>query len=204
MKSSPTLRDVSRQAVRSQIARTAEQLFVTKGFEATTVDEIAAAVGMSQRSFFRYFASKDEVVLDNYERMSDEYVEHLRSRPPAEPEWDTLHSVFSLVVDQFADDDRRSHGLAIQNIVESSPALLAGYLEKMDRAQERLTDELVSRARERGPQHECDQLLLRATVGAAFACLQACVSHVVRTGDAGNLSSRLDRVMTSLRPHGRA
>ncbi|MFC9683942.1 TetR/AcrR family transcriptional regulator [Streptomyces sp. NPDC056948] len=201
MKSSPSLRDVSRQAVRSQIARTAEELFVTKGFEATTVDEIAGAVGMSQRSFFRYFASKDDVVLDTYERTGDDCVERLRSRPRDEPEWEVLRAVFDVVVEQFEDEARRSHGLAIQGIVEGSSALLAGYLEKMDRVQERLTGELVSRARERDTRHEPDRLVVRATVGAAFACLQSCVSDAVRTGDTSGLRSRLDRVMESLRPH---
>lgn len=50
---------------REAIARQALDLFERNGFDATTVDEIAAAVGISRRTFFRYYGSKRDVVWGN-------------------------------------------------------------------------------------------------------------------------------------------
>jgi|GEM_PF-236907 len=194
------LREVSRNAVRAQIGKTAEELFIANGFDETTVEEIAAEVGMSQRSFFRYFASKDEVVLNNYERLGDDLIGHLRSRPLDESEWDSLRRSFDLMVEEYSDDERRNHGAAIQRIIDSSPTLLAGFLKRMNQIQQRLTDELETRAAERGDAP--DSIVLRAMVGAAFACLHAAISDVVTSNQVDRIGSRLDLTMTVLRPCG--
>ncbi|WP_296949335.1 TetR/AcrR family transcriptional regulator [uncultured Massilia sp.] len=52
-----------RNATRARIAETGLQLFLRDGYEATTLDDIAAAAGISRRSFFSYFKSKDDLVL---------------------------------------------------------------------------------------------------------------------------------------------
>jgi AcrR family transcriptional regulator len=57
------LRERKRRQTRQRIAEAGLSLFHRKGYEATTLDEIAAAAGISRRTFFYYFASKDEVLL---------------------------------------------------------------------------------------------------------------------------------------------
>src|SRR6185312_17166485 len=57
-----------------QIERVALALFVEKGFEQTTVDEIAAAVGVGRRTIFRYFPSKNDMVWGEF----DQVIERLR------------------------------------------------------------------------------------------------------------------------------
>lgn len=192
-----SLREVSRRAVQSRIARAAEELFVAKGFEDTTVDEIAAAVGMSQRSFFRYFASKDEVVLDSLERLGYDLVERLEARPLEESAWDSLRHAFEPVVERLADPALREHDAALQRIVDESPRLFAAYLGRLDRLQRSLADLLQARAARR-PGCEPDSVVLRAVVGGAFACLHAAMVHAVaRPDDFGHC---LDRTMDALRP----
>lgn len=188
---------MSRRAVQSRIARTAESLFVAKGFEETTVDEIAAAVGMSQRSFFRYFASKDEVVLDSLARLGEDMAERLTERPRDEPEWDSLRRSFDPIVERYTDPGHREHDAALQRIVECSPRLFAAYLGRLDRLQRTLADRLVARAADRTG-CEPDALLLRATVGGAFACLHATMLHAVADPEA--FARCLDRTMAALRP----
>ena len=57
------LRERKRRQTLQRIAEVGLSLFLRKGYEATTLDEIAAAAGISRRTFFYYFKSKDEVLL---------------------------------------------------------------------------------------------------------------------------------------------
>lgn len=54
--------------MRQVLAETAFELFLERGFERTTVDDIVARAGVGRRSFFRYFPSKDDVVFPDHER----------------------------------------------------------------------------------------------------------------------------------------
>ena len=66
---------------RDELERVAMRLFTERGFDATTVDDIAAAAGIGRRTFFRYFASKNDVVWGRF----DEGLEHLRAQLAAAP-----------------------------------------------------------------------------------------------------------------------
>ena len=55
----------------SEVAEMATQLFLAKGFDETTVDEICAAAGLSRRSFFRYFKTKEDIVISQLPVLSD-------------------------------------------------------------------------------------------------------------------------------------
>ncbi|MDG4668041.1 helix-turn-helix domain-containing protein [Mycobacterium sp. 236(2023)] len=57
------IREAKRHETFSRIAATALHLFQQNGYEATTLDDIAAAAGISRRTFFYYFRSKDEILL---------------------------------------------------------------------------------------------------------------------------------------------
>ncbi|WP_158630433.1 TetR/AcrR family transcriptional regulator [Glycomyces terrestris] len=179
--------------MQSNIARTAEALFVAKGFEETTVDEIAAAVGMSQRSFFRYFPSKDEVVLDSLARLGEELAARLAARPPGESEWDSLRRAFDPVVERFGDPVSREHDAAIQRIIDGSPRLFASYLRRLEHLQRDLTEALLVRAGA-----GADPVVMRAMVGGAFACLHASAFPTFEASD--EFGPCLDRTMAALRP----
>ncbi|WP_170141008.1 TetR family transcriptional regulator [Allonocardiopsis opalescens] len=198
MSGTSELRELSRRAVRSKIAEVAERLFAAKGFEATTVDDIAKAVGMSQRTFFRYFASKEDAALDGFERRSDDFVARLAGRPLMESEWDSLRRVFDVVVEQSADAGHRNRIAAIHQTAGASPTLLAAYLHKVDHMQQRLVDALLARAAERG--ETPDEPVLRAVVGSAFACLQAALSCAAGSSHPADLAEQLDAVMAAVRP----
>jgi len=60
-----TLQIRKQQLVRDAIFDAAIALFAVKGFDETTVEEVARAAGVSRRSFFRYFASKDDLLAQN-------------------------------------------------------------------------------------------------------------------------------------------
>ncbi|NUS58156.1 MAG: TetR family transcriptional regulator, partial [Streptomycetaceae bacterium] len=157
----------------------------------------------SQRSFFRYFASKEAVVLERFERQAEELFGRLNSRPLDEPEWDSLRACFDVFVAHLADDTRPDR--ATQEIIESCPSLLAAQLARVDRLKEDLAQRLAARAVARDPKARPDTLVLSALVGAAFACLQAAVRHTLCGDDEpGELGASLDHTMRALRPVGHA
>lgn len=57
------LRERKRRDTLERIAQTGLELFIAQGYEVTTLDQIAAAAGISRRTFFHYFKSKDEILL---------------------------------------------------------------------------------------------------------------------------------------------
>ncbi|WP_157963939.1 acyl-CoA-like ligand-binding transcription factor [Actinocorallia populi] len=124
----------------------------------------------------------------------------LDTRPPHEPDWDCLRRTFDVVVEVLTDEKGRAHDLAVQQIVQECPALHAAHLERADRLQEQMAERLSARAVARDPACRPDPVVLRAVVGAAFACLLSAVSHALRDGDLDGLGARLDRVMEALRP----
>jgi AcrR family transcriptional regulator len=79
------LRERKKQQTRDALASAAFDLFVRKGIEATTVDEIADEVMVSPRTFFRYFASKEDVALEAIDQQYSAVFEAFEARPPDEP-----------------------------------------------------------------------------------------------------------------------
>jgi AcrR family transcriptional regulator len=144
-----TLRERKKQRTREALLRVAIELFTTEGYERTTVDDIADAVGVSQRTFFRYFAGKEDAALALDEMTVTRFVEAVRARPPHEPPlealrqavlegWDTLHEVVESVVpvERF---------LAMYRVIESTPVLLAAHLRRSAEVEEVLTRVLAER-----------------------------------------------------------
>jgi AcrR family transcriptional regulator len=70
---------------RRELADAAGRLFVEKGYDATTVEDIVAEVEISARTFFRYFGSKEEVVATLWRYGIDEIVDELRMVPTDKP-----------------------------------------------------------------------------------------------------------------------
>ena len=71
--------------VRSEIWNAAVDLFAAHGYDGTTVDDIANAAGVSRRTFFRYFASKDDVMVQATDTYGDLLVTAVKESVGAEP-----------------------------------------------------------------------------------------------------------------------
>lgn len=95
------LRERKRRETLQRITDAGVRLFIEKGYEATTLDEIAAAAGISRRTFFYYFKSKDEILLSLQSSLGDMLVEALRDTPkdrrPLEAIRDAIIKVCALI-----------------------------------------------------------------------------------------------------------
>ncbi len=76
---------------RAELELVARELFAARGFDETTVDDIAAAAGIGRRTFFRYFASKNDVVWGDFEQGLADLRARLRSSDPDQPLRAALH-----------------------------------------------------------------------------------------------------------------
>ena len=144
-----TLRERKKQRTRDALLRAAVELFTTRGYEGTTVDDIAEAVDVSQRTFFRYFAGKEEAALALEALVVERFVAAVRERPAAEAPlealrqavlegWDTLHEVIEEVVPV-------ELYLRLCRVVESTPVLLAAHLRRSLEIEDTLARVLAER-----------------------------------------------------------
>lgn len=78
-------REQKREETRRRLMREGQRLFAEQGFDRTSVDEIAAAAGVSRRTFFHYFGSKEDVVLSRHDDFQSALVEAIRTAPPEAP-----------------------------------------------------------------------------------------------------------------------
>ncbi|MEV5827957.1 TetR family transcriptional regulator [Spirillospora sp. NPDC052242] len=192
------VRDVARRAVHAEITAVAESLFREQGYDATTVDDIAERAGISQRTFFRYARTKEDLVLGEYDRQGEHMVDVLRSRPAEESPWTSLRHAFEVVVAPRREQANRARAKLLHSIVESSPALRAAYLDRMELIQRRLVDVLTDRA----PDTE-SRVVTRALVGAAFAALHAVMEACDPDGEGPDtFAADLDHVLARLEPTG--
>ncbi|MET4922450.1 TetR family transcriptional regulator [Streptomyces sp. PSRA5] len=168
--------DRSRRSVYAEITQVAMDLFLRKGFDQTTIDEIVAASGVSRRSFFRYFGTKEDIVLgglaDEGARVSVELARH----PDEEDLWTALRSAILAVGDEEADEERT---LAIARMMYGSPSLRARSIEKHLRWQADLVPEV--RRRLGGPEDTAD-LRAAAIVACAITCLDTAGEAWSRAG----------------------
>ncbi|WP_328412279.1 TetR family transcriptional regulator [Nocardia sp. NBC_00403] len=81
----PALSATRRAATRREVAMVAAHLFIENGYTATTVDEIAAAAGMGLRTFYRYFAGKEDVVAPLLAIGTQAWADELAACPPDVP-----------------------------------------------------------------------------------------------------------------------
>lgn len=100
MDSSSGRREANKQRTRSALERAAARLFEERGFAATTVRDIAVAAGVGERTFFRYFPSKEDLVLQQVRDLIPELMDGVRRRPAGEPELTALCEVIVAWLEQ--------------------------------------------------------------------------------------------------------
>lgn len=116
------------QRTREALEEAALRLVAGRGFESTTIEEIASEAGVSSRTFFRHFDTKEDVLLGNQSERLDHVRSMLEARPLDEP---ILTSVREAILGLAVDDERhRELTLARDRIMQVSPSVRARSTER--------------------------------------------------------------------------
>lgn len=124
----PGLRERNRARNRAEVAAVALELFDRRGFDEVTVDDIAAAAGISRRTFFRYFDSKEDAVLPYEDERLDQLREMLAARPASEPILASIRHATVAIIAATAGPEARIDGLRRARLLADCPAVHARSL----------------------------------------------------------------------------
>ncbi|CNE81636.1 TetR family transcriptional regulator [Mycobacterium tuberculosis] len=194
----PGRRERKKQRTREALIDAAFTLFAEKGFDATTVEEIADAVDVSSRTFFRYFASKEDVALTFQEDQVRAVTAVLAARPADEPIMTALRRTVVEIAraceaGELGFDPQRFE--CMLTLVKDSPALMAGSLEHAQRKQALLTDVVAQRM---GLDPDTD-LRPHVVAAAAHCGFQAAADAAGRMGGTfAKLSEAVDQAFAIL------
>jgi AcrR family transcriptional regulator len=133
------LRETKKLATRQQIAAVAMRLFVTRGFDRVTVAEVAAEAGVSEKTVFNYFPTKEDLFFDEVPQRLQALTQAIRDRRQGESICQALRTL------QVAQCNRLSSpGFAqFARVIEESPALQAKEVDVMARFGQVLADALL-------------------------------------------------------------
>jgi AcrR family transcriptional regulator len=196
------LRARTRRAIHADIAQTAERLFLEQGYEVTTMEEVAAAAGISPRSVYRYFPAKDDLLVGRFGAAANLVVEELKSRPDTEAVWQSLHAGFAPMIAHADLQDDREAARRIHRTIFTTPSLVGRYLYQLQVSQ--LAAGEVLRARPAvlqavGAASDGD-VLLTATIGAAFSGLLVAQRLWSIREDSESVASLLSQAMAATEP----
>jgi AcrR family transcriptional regulator len=114
---------------RERLQAAALELFATRGFEQTTAAEIAESVGLTERTFFRHFSDKREVLFYGQDQFLQAFVDGVNAAPadasPLEVIGSAVHAAAA-----FFPDERRPYSRMRQSVIDQNPALRERELHK--------------------------------------------------------------------------
>lgn len=187
------LRELRKERTRATLESVAMRLFAEQGFDATTVEEIAAIAEVSPRTFFRYFPSKESLVLERDAELRDRLFEaierHLDEEDPTAMVRVALDEALAAV-----GHDQDEH-LLVAKILSSSPTLRAS-----ERERQRSWEEAIAKAVARRTDKDSERDLHPRLVGALIvAALTAAVDTWLANGANSDLAAYVDEALAPLK-----
>lgn len=188
------LRERKKERTREQLVEAALRLFTQRGYEETTIDEVVNAVEVSPRTFFRYFQSKEDVLVTWVDEFSDRVRHALAARPPDEEPYTALRNALTDAVAIY--ETKRTHFIAIERFIARTPAVRAQKLEKLGRCSQIMIDVLAQRLGVDAQRHLAPRLLANCAIGI----LGAAVNTWIAQGGKESLSEIVDHAFRCMRP----
>jgi AcrR family transcriptional regulator len=194
VRKSPGLRERMRATVRAEVVEVAHRLFTEQGFDRTTVDQIAAEVGLSRASLFRYFGTKEDMVLSRLEDSGRQIAQALAARPDDERPWEALRRAFDVLTRM--NEAAPEQTLSYLRMLQETPSLRARHYEKQLSWQDLLVPEIVRRLG--ADPEQLEDTRPSALAASALACLDVAATGWVACEGTVRLAELLDRAMGAL------
>lgn len=191
------LRERKKDQTREALARAAFALFQTKGYEGTTVAEIAREADVSRRTFFRYYATKDALLfVDNSDHLK-RFCELLAAREPTDDGFSHVRRACVALADEYMRD--RDRILARARIIESSPVL-----SKQERQQDMLWEQAIATAllAVRRQPTPITERRARMLAGATFGAMRATMAEWHELDGRADLPRLMREALDLFRPRG--
>ncbi|GAB88892.1 TetR/AcrR family transcriptional regulator [Gordonia rhizosphera] len=176
---------------RERLQGAALALFVERGYDETSVADIAARAGVTERTFYRHFGDKREVLFDGGHSLENAIVESLASCPPDLPPLDAIGQALDHAAARFFDDPRLPFARERQSVIGANPELQERESLKMTS----LTAAVSRCLQTRGSDETTARLAAEMGIGVfkvAFACW-------VAPGNTEPLTTHLRESLTRLR-----
>jgi AcrR family transcriptional regulator len=147
-----SLRERKKRLAQATIEEAALRLFQQKGYEQTSIQDIADAVMMSSRTFFRYFASKEEVLFAPMYAIQSEGLRFLERVAPTESPHAALKATFEYLASLY--QQQRASLLTRYHVVMQIPSISSIYLHALIAIEPAMCDALCSRLEAGTSRHE--------------------------------------------------
>jgi AcrR family transcriptional regulator len=177
--------------MRGDLTRIALDLFAARGYDDVSVADIATEAGMSSRTFFRYFSSKDDLILQYERRLHERLLRALRARPQEEGPVAALRAAYAETAHLEPEDlqiVRRRAGIR-----DASPTLRARVAGEAAEQGQHLIEELVSRSG-----REEDAARLRVIAVAMSAVAADAWGQWIASGDDVDPAALIERGLATL------
>src|SRR5579875_208021 len=187
----PGLRERKKLQTRHNLEEAALRLFARQGFDATTVEDIAAEVEVSPRTFFRYFASKEAVLLTDDEALRDGLLAALRDRPSDEPILSAIHGAVRIVAARY--EEIRNRLFLVYRLMTETPSLESHSLGLQAAWVSALAAEVGRRLGQ-----DPGELAPRLVARAALSCLHSAAEVWFATQGRAHLPDLVDQAFATL------
>ncbi|MER6422940.1 helix-turn-helix domain-containing protein [Streptomyces sp. NPDC001137] len=188
-----TLWDRTRQLASQEILETSLRLFTEQGYDETTIAQIAREAGVSQRTLFRYFGTKEDLLGGDQNRFGQVLTDTISEQPAEVGIWEALRAGIAAVLSLH---DSREQALKRFRLLHNTASLRAGWLEKRLRFQEDLLPLVQARMDVAGGSAD---VRARAVIATAFACLDAASMTWVANDGKGDIMDLYDKCLAAVR-----
>ncbi len=173
------LRERKRRLTRQLISDAATVMFAMRGFDSVKVSEVADRVGISEKTVYNYFPTKESLVLDTADETIDRVAGALRERRPNESLTEAVVRALKEDMSRFdqTPDELVAFTPSFGEMIDSTPALRAAWLEVHDRLARVARDELAAQA-EVDPNDPEPMIAGRALAGLAEVAFESRNRHI--------------------------
>jgi AcrR family transcriptional regulator len=186
------LREMKKERTRADIVSIATRMFASRGFDDVTVDEIAAEAEVSHRTFYRYFATKEELVLGPLQQGLDDVVSVFAQRPRSESVIASVRGVIMHLADHYEqdlDNDRQRAAL-----VRATPSLQ----QRQNERQAAFESVIVPLIAERLDVDPVDDIRPALIAGCAVAAIRVATSQWLLSGASRPLMPIVEQALSML------